>query len=297
MGRLANEVRGHGYRMTTVGVVIASYNPQRDHLSRAVDSVRSQTYTHWDCVVVDDGSASPISIAGASVIRQNNRGVAAARNRGVAAVSGEYIAFLDQDDCWHPEKLARQVPFMREHGLAMCDTDFNIVRDGEILATGYDYHRGDFLRLLSTARIGLSTLVVRRDAFDHVGGFNPLFQLTSDWEFELRLAHAGYEFDRFREVLCTYYLHDRNASSDYRTAYHEQIALLDLYATLDTQPPLRKALVTGRKRLRELYAYQAIDAFRSSRRIAHLAWATQRAPRVMTRAVFTKVASRRGGGG
>ena len=277
-----------------VGVVIPAYNPKPEHLARAVRSVRNQTLSDWACVVVDDGSVPPASIDSAvsgrniAVVRQENQGVAAARNRGVATVPGEYLAFLDQDDEWFPEKLAHQVSFMGKHDLVMCDTDFNIIEDGGIIATGYEYHGGDFCRLLSTARMGQSTLIVRRDAFESVGGFDEQFWVTTDWEFQVRVASAGLMFDRLPEVQCAIHLHGQNASSDYRAMYQEQIVILRRYAN-DNRPTVREAARRGRKRVRELYAYQAIDAFRSTREPGHLVWAAQRAPEVVTRAVMAKL--------
>jgi glycosyltransferase involved in cell wall biosynthesis len=272
-----------------VGVVIAAYNPVRDDLLRAVESVRNQTYTDWECIVVDDGSDPPILIDGVTVIRQENRGVSAARNRAAAAVGGEYLAFLDQDDYWHPEKLDRQVAFIEERDLAMCDTDFEIIRDGKRLASGYADHKGDFCRLLSPGGIGLSTLIVRRDAFEHVGGFNPLFPTIQDWELALSVAHVGYRFDRLHEVLCSYHLHGRNASSDYRSTYREGLAVYDLYTALDPRSAVRAAARSGRKKIRQQYALKAIDAFRSTRDASHLAWAARRNPTLVVRSVAAKL--------
>jgi glycosyltransferase involved in cell wall biosynthesis len=226
------------------------------------------------------------------VLRQVNRGVSAARNVGVAAISGRYVAFLDQDDEWFPEKLERQISFMRERDLAFSDTDFNIVRGGDKIAGGYEYHHGDFGRLLSTARVGLSTMVVRRDVFETVGGFSGALPTVQDWEFALRIAYAGYPFDRLRQVLCSYHLHEENVSRNYRAAYREQIALLRFYETLDTRLEVRAAARVGRKRMRVLYAYQAIDAYRSSRRAGDIAWAAQRAPRILLRAALAKALRR-----
>jgi glycosyltransferase involved in cell wall biosynthesis len=273
--------------MATVGIVIASYNPRFEDLARAVESVRTQTYGDWECVIVDDGSEEPISLDDFKVIRQENQGISAARNRGVAAVSGDYLAFLDQDDEWLPDKLNQQVGFMHDRGLAMCDTDFNIILGGETLGTGYEYHRGEFLRLLSTARIGFSTLMVRRDMFRDVGDFNRAFRLTADWEFELRVASSGWKFDRLSEIQCSINLHDSNASSDYRTMYQESMRLLRIYG-VDSRPSVREAARNGRARMRELYAYQAIDAFRSTREPVHLLWAAQRAPTVVARSILAK---------
>jgi len=275
--------------VVTVGDVIGAFNPLPSDLSRAVGSVKRQDWEQLDCVVVDDGSEQPVTADGVAVIRQANRGVSAARNRGVAAVAGDYLAFLDQDDHWHAEKLARQIPFMRRHDLAMCDTDFNIIRDGETIATGYESHRGEFSRLLATAGIGLSTLIVRRDAFEDVGGFSSLFPVIQDWEFALRVAHAGYRFDRLPEVLCSYQLHGKNTSSDYRRAYREAMAVLDLYAALDTKPLVRDAAQGGRKRARGLYASQAIDAYRATVDASHLAWAAQHDAKMVVRSILKKV--------
>ncbi len=284
--------------MASVGVVIAAYNPQPEHLTRALGSVLAQTCDDWTCVLVDDGSEPRIRLKRSlgddrvSVLRQDNRGVSAARNVGVAAVQGTYIAFLDQDDEWLPAKLERQIAFMRERKLALSDTDFEIIRNHEQIARGYEYHHGDFRRLLSTARLGLSTMVVRRDVFESVGGFNSAFPTVQDWEFALRVAYAGHPFDRLREVLCAYHLHEENASKNYQAAYREQLALLRLYEMLDVRPDVRAATRTGRRRMRELYAYQAIDSYRSSRRAADVAWAARRAPRVLLRAAVAKALAR-----
>ena len=283
--------------MPSIGIVIPAYNPVPGHLERALASILDQTYRDWRCVVVDDGSNVPVAIDPSladdrlSMLRQKNRGVSAARNVGVAALKTPYIAFLDQDDEWLPEKLERQLSFMHRQDLALSDTDFEIFRSGRHIAVGYEWHQGSFCRLLSTAGMGLSTMVLRRDVFEVLGGFNGAFRIVQDWELALRIAYAGYRFDRLREVLCRYQLHEENASRDYRAAYREGSAVLALYASLDRRPDVRAAVRIGRRRIRELYAYQAIDAFRSTRHKQHVAWAALHAPRVAARAVVKKLAS------
>ena len=99
--------------MASVGVVIPAYNPVAGHLERALKSVLNQTYRDWRCVIVDDGSDTAVAIEAPladhrlSMLSQTNRGVSAARNAGVAALQTTYVAFLDQDDEWLPEKLER----------------------------------------------------------------------------------------------------------------------------------------------------------------------------------------------
>lgn len=277
----------------TVSVVIAAYNPRAGDLERAVESVTGQTYTDWDCVVVDDGSGSenPIRIdhPRVRIVRQPNGGVSAARNRGVAETTGDLIAFLDQDDWWHREKLTRQVPFMAGRALALCDTDFQIKQGDVISPHGYNDHHGDFRRLLSTSRFALSTIIVRRDAFIECGGFNPLFPQVQDWEFGLRIGRT-FPFDRLREVLATYTIHDENATADYKRTYSEQMAILDLYRRLD--PSLRDVAGSGAAAMRALYSNQAIDAFRRDGKPHHLWTATQLSPCVLPKAVLATIRRR-----
>ena len=277
-----------------VGVVIAAHNPIAGDLERAVASVRNQTFTDWRCVIVDDGSREPIApLEGAEVVRQVNRGVSAARNHGAELVGGELIAFLDQDDDWHVEKLERQVAFMRRERLDLCDTNFEIIRDSLRVADGYWDHHGDFVALLGTAAIGLSTLVVGRTAFEHVDGFDPRYPTVQDWQLVLALTYAGYRLKRLPEVLCTYRLHTENASSDYRAAYREKMAIYRRYATLDPRREVQTAISAGRRRTREVYAYQAIDAYRQSRDLRHLLWAATHHAGVTSGAVFKRLLARR----
>lgn len=93
-------------------MVIPAYNPG-PHLSRSVGSVLAQKFTDWECVVVDDGSVDPVDLAELvevaddariRVHRQLNAGVSVARNVGVGLTDSRWVAFLDQDDVWHPDK-------------------------------------------------------------------------------------------------------------------------------------------------------------------------------------------------
>jgi glycosyltransferase involved in cell wall biosynthesis len=249
--------------MHTVGVVIPAYNPRRQDLERALQSVTSQTYRHWDCVVVDDGSDEAVRLDGVRVLRQTNSGVSVARNVGIQAVSGDLIAFLDQDDDWMPEKLDRQVSFLVKQDLGMSDTDFEIVRGDKVVAHGYDDHRGSLERLLSVARMGLSTMIVRRSVLAAVGGFSPLFPHVQDWELALRIAVSGYRFRRLKQVLSTYRLHEMNATKDYWRTYLEQLAILHTYESV--HPGLRRPARLGMATVRRVCAHQAVDAFRADR--------------------------------
>ena len=97
-----------------VSVIIPTYN-SGTYVTETIDSVLNQTYPHREIIVVDDGSTddTPEQVrrygSAISYIRQSNSGVGAARNTGLRAASGHYLAFLDSDDLWLPEKLAVQL--------------------------------------------------------------------------------------------------------------------------------------------------------------------------------------------
>lgn len=273
-----------------VGVVIPVYNPQAEHLLRCVASVLGQD-GEWDCVIVDDGSTeeiSPVNDPRIRVARQTNQGVSAARNTGVANVRGNYLAFIDQDDEWKPGKLERQLAFMRQHDLAACDTNFDIVRNTKIVATGYTQHHGKLENMLAGASTGLSTLMIRRDAFEQAGGFDTSLLKVQDWALLLNLLRAGHSLKRLQDNLCVYNLHSSNATRDFRATYRETINVLTHQSSLENTPAVRRAIRQGRAHARTLYTHQAIDAFRETGDRKALAWAARLRPHIVALAIARK---------
>lgn len=187
-----------------VSVVIPTYN-RADMLRAALDSVLGQTLPAREIVVVDDGSTDHTSAVvddlraqGAPVIfisgpHENRRGEA--RNRGVQACSSPLIAFLDSDDIWKPQRLQKQVEALArspEAGFGFCNVqrfDDTGRLGSPCLRPGADYN-GEILGELLVEPLAVSsTLLVRREAFDEVGGFAQV-RMNEDYELSLRLALA-----------------------------------------------------------------------------------------------------------
>ena len=197
-----------------VSVVIPTYNRPRQTVA-AIESVLAQTYSRIEVIVVNDGSTddSPEVIGSfvskkrggphpISFVSQSNGGASAARNTGIARAQGEYIAFLDSDDVWLPEKLERQLVAMRRLGdeCAACFTDARLVNSAGMDITSFHVHRRHYRQSVGIDRgattslahafsgFWLSTLLVRTSAVREVGGFSPDIYFAEDRDLHFRLS-------------------------------------------------------------------------------------------------------------
>lgn len=183
----------------TVSVIIAAYNACRT-LPETLESLLGQTLKDFEAIVVDDGSTDTTAAIGAAIgdhrvrsISQPNAGVSAARNRGAADARGEFLSFLDSDDVWMPEKLACEVAALRANpdaGLAYSWTRFidpyGKPLAGTVTATAEGWVRDQLL--LGCFLSNGSSIMVRRDAFEAVGGYERTLRTAEDWDFYLRVA-------------------------------------------------------------------------------------------------------------
>jgi glycosyltransferase involved in cell wall biosynthesis len=200
--------------MGRVSVVVPTYN-RRETIPRALESIHQQTYDDIETIIVDDastdGTKELIAEQFPSVMylrHEDNRGGSAARNTGIQAANGQYIAFLDSDDEWKPKKLTRQIDCIQTSG-EQCGavyTGLKKVRNGRTefvrspSATGNIHERQ-----LSRDHVGpTSTVLVRRNCFDAVGGFREDLPARQDYEMWLRLSR-DYEFDYVEDPLTVLY--------------------------------------------------------------------------------------------
>ena len=194
-----------------VSVVIPTYN-RAPMIGQALESVLSQSYRDFELIVVDDGSTDGTAVLldryqpALTVLSQPHRGVAAARNAGISASSGKYIAFLDSDDFWLPAKLAVQVEFLKcSTGVEICQTNEIWMRNGRRVNPKLKHRKpsGDvFRRSLDLCLISPSAVMMTRELFDSVGGFDESFVVCEDYDLWLRIA-LGHPVYLIEEALVT----------------------------------------------------------------------------------------------
>lgn len=230
--KITNIVNGK----SLVSVIVPCYNMEK-YILESLASVKNQTYHHWECIIVDDGSKDGSArvikdfIVGDSrfkYIYEENRGVAAARNNAIKASNGKYILPLDPDDIIDKEYMEKAVSFLDSH----CDYSIYYgacLRFGEgirpynwgILYSGYK-------ELLKVNSI-YNAAVFRRADFDKSGGYNESIPSHEDWEFYVRLLYHNdkvYQTDDvvfyYRQVQAS---RNSHTSRKYRKAFPLIISL------------------------------------------------------------------------
>ncbi len=188
-----------------VSIVVPVFNAALT-IERCLRSIEAQSYPNWEAIFIDDASTDD---GAERVAAQNhprirlirlpvNCGPSQARNLGIAAAKGELVAFLDADDEWLPEKLARQVAvFAADPRLALviCDLGVTTVAGGEGRSV-YDRQAPvsgteAWKTLLASSFIATSAVLTRRDLLERVGGFAPDLAIGEDQDLFIRLAREG----------------------------------------------------------------------------------------------------------
>ena len=201
-------------------MIIPTYN-RAERVVHAVQSVLNQTYSNIELVVVDDGSTDN-TCERLSVYSDRIRYISTppsgkpggpARNVGIVAGRGEYLAFLDSDDEWLPDKIAKQVAVLDNPDIHVvyCDA-FYVDDDGNILRLQRERYRGNILPRLLLGNVvsgSASAVMLRRSCFAKVAPFRPDLDVGDDWDLWLRLA-AHFNFDFVPEPLVRIRMHRKN---------------------------------------------------------------------------------------
>lgn len=180
--------------------VVSVVMPVRDRpglVSRAIESVRAQSFSHWELVVVDDGSQDSTPDVVEAIANQDPRvrllrrpaaGVCSARNAGIEAACGRYVAFLDSDNEWTPHFLTVMSEVMTADGLRSA---FAVIEEQSDTGKRYRNYVGDVEDLRTGNFVDLNVLVVERSLLAEVGGFDPALRRMVDYDLAWRIAEHG----------------------------------------------------------------------------------------------------------
>ena len=272
-----------------VSVIVPTYNYGR-YIGDALESLRAQTHSNWECFVVDDGStddtAETVARAAAkdariSYVRQANQRQAVARNTGLSKARGRYVQFLDADDLVEPHKFERQVEFLEER------TDVDIVYGGvrffhterpderlyamfgenepwmpEVSGAG----KAVVLSLVEHNIMVVNSPLLRRAVVEDVGPFDPKLPPVEDWDYWIRCALKGKTFE-FRDTEGTLALVRAHDASTSRQRPSVLAAWRALRAKIDTLTSDADALLLNREMKSQLEGSLGLDEVSAGSRL------------------------------
>jgi glycosyltransferase involved in cell wall biosynthesis len=201
-----------------VSVIIPAYNAMT-YLPVTIDNLVRQTFTDFEVLIVNDGSSDNIvewfsQISDSPykskahrrlrLISQSNQGISQTRNLGIMEAKGEYVAFLDADDLWHPSKLQKQVSCLDRYPEISLVHSWLLLIDKLGKSTGkvLKYNLSGWVepQLLERNQIGSPSVMIRRRCFDSVGLFDPKLRAIEDWDMWIRMSRR-YQFMAIAEPL------------------------------------------------------------------------------------------------
>ncbi len=282
--------------MPKVSIVIPIYNPGT-YVREAIQSINNQTFKDWELILIDDASSEDISwiekeFSNARLIRQVHGGVSVARNNGILQSTGEYIAFMDQDDFWAPTKLERQVDCLEsDKSLGVCYCELQLVdKNGrpfdskaegpevapqakfEVELGGEDAAASQFSRLhqaisyFSKRFVVPSTVMIRKSCFSVSGLLDPFIPFSGDFDLIIKLG-ANFKVARIPSREVYYRRHDNNFSLQYEVCQQEVEQLISKYSKFASSKGDTVLARDARKLFTvpsKIYAAQAFDRCRIS---------------------------------
>lgn len=276
---------------TDVSVIIPAYQAQ-DTIARALDSALAQTVPPAEIIVIDDGSQDRTreivkeyvareTDCAVRLLEQENQGAGAARNRGLVASENRLVAFLDADDAWLPEKLARSLAVMNGEAADLVSHDY-IRAEGDTTtriscAQNFNRHPDPFVDYFLRGYIATSTVVARRALLVETGGFDPSLRAGQDYELWLAaISRPGMRHHVFAEALTRYHVTPNSITS--QAEQRRAAAMRILYRHLGalkghTRYPKRIALMRT-----AIISLQAAQAYRSAGNLLGAVWSILRLP-------------------
>jgi glycosyltransferase involved in cell wall biosynthesis len=207
-----------------VSVIVPTYG-HGHYILQTLNTVFDQTFRDFEVIVVNDGSPDDTEVVLQDLIKlkriryvwQSNQGVAAARNHGISLARGEYVAFLDDDDCWPDDKLEWQVAALEEGDIVAIGGTAIFLRGGERVVESEADGTEKMIRYAELFNgcpfVSPGLVMIRKDALDRTGGFDPDIWGADDHDLWFGLAAEGNLVKQARPSLI-YRCHDSNASLD-----------------------------------------------------------------------------------
>ncbi|HWQ03790.1 MAG TPA: glycosyltransferase [Longilinea sp.] len=251
--------------MPRVSIIIPSFN-RADMIMTAIESVLLQVYPDWEAIIVDDGSDDQTREVAAQVkdtrfryIYQANKGLPGARNTGIRASNGEYVAFLDSDDAFLPEKLSLQVPILDAEpqlglvagGYIDVDSNMKTLRELRPWEKNPALDLSDWLR---TCPFCVGSPLVRRNWLDKAGLFDETMRFVEDWDLWLRLSSLDCRMRWIKQPVYLYRMHDTNMV---RQAVRMKNGMITMFDKFFAQPDLPAEAVALRG---EAYGHAYLNA-------------------------------------
>jgi len=281
-------------KMPTISVIVPAYNAARTIL-KTIESVQKQTFSDFELIVINDGSTdqtlelfSKVKDPRIKFFSYENGGVSVARNRGIAHATGEFIAFIDTDDLWTQDKLELQLAALQQHAIAgvayswtysmdeqgkFCYADQSIFFEGNVYAN----------LLVWNFLISGSNPLIRRQALESVGGFEPTLTHGEDWDLYLRLA-ANWPFVVVPQPQILYRRTEGSASDKIEVMEKDTLSVIEKAfraAPLELQPLKNQSLANLYHFLVTLYLRRIPDAKGAKQASQKLQTAIRLNPRIL----------------
>src|SRR5688500_16173290 len=238
--------------MVKVSVIMPAYNAGQ-YISKSIESVLGQTYHGWELIIIDDGATDNTKEIADGYCRrderirylyQENSKQGRARNKGIANAQGEFIAFLDADDLWLPQKLEKQVEVIENSDVDLLFGSFYLftnnldepgIRIISVKETTLKSETG-FKELLAENKIPILTVLCKKHAILEVGGFPEelKFQNAEDYYLWLKLILGGFKLEGREDVLAAYRLHHSSSTGTDKEAL---IPVTEIYYELIKKYP------------------------------------------------------------
>jgi len=254
--------------MAKISIIIPTYNSAQ-YICEAIESVLNQTYKDFEIIVVDDGSTDNTKevikpyLNKMKYIYQQNSGPSAARNRGIQEAKGEYIAFLDADDIWLPQKLELQIKFMeKEKEVGLIFSDMVLFNEKEIIKNSFlkeklFFNKLSIKSLSSTEKviydnvfnallqenfIPTNTVIVKKECFNKVGFFDETLFSVEDRDMWLRIGlFYDIGFINFPLVLTRF--HETNISGNQELALKSRLKVMKKFLNYSNLPIKSKKII------------------------------------------------------